>query len=50
MPALVAARFNPDLKVRYQQLVSAGKPAKIAITAGMRRLLVTANTLLRPDR
>lgn len=25
MPALVAARFNPDLKAKYQQLVAAGK-------------------------
>ena len=33
MPALIAARFNPDLKARYQQMVGAGKPAKIAITA-----------------
>jgi len=28
MPALVAARYNPDLKAKYQQLVTAGKPAK----------------------
>jgi len=50
MPALVAARFNPDLKAKYQQLVSAGKPAKIAITAIMRKLIVTANALLKADR
>ena len=50
MPALVAARFNPDLKAKYQQLVSAGKPAKIAITAVMRKLVVTANALLKADR
>jgi transposase len=42
MPALVAARFNPDLKAKYQQLIAAGKPAKIAITAVMRNLVVTA--------
>ncbi|RXR23859.1 IS110 family transposase, partial [Sphingobium fluviale] len=28
----------------------AGKPAKIAITAIMRKLIVTANALLRADR
>jgi len=50
MPALVAARFNPDLKAKYQQMVAAGKPAKVAITAVMRKLIVTANALLRADR
>lgn len=50
MPALVAARFNPDLKAKYQQLVRAGKPAKIAITAVMRKLVVIANALLKADR
>ena len=50
MPALVAARFNPDLKAKNQQLVGAGKPAKIAITAVMRKLIVTANALLKADR
>lgn len=50
MPALVAARFNPDLKAKYQQLLAAGKPAKIAITTVMRKLIVTANALLKADR
>jgi transposase len=30
MPALVAARFNPDLKAKYQALTQAGKPPKLA--------------------
>jgi transposase len=50
MPALVAARFNPDLKVKYKQLIAAGKPAKVAITAVMRKIIVTANALLKADR
>lgn len=50
MPALVAARYNPDLKAKYQQLLSAGKLAKIAINAVMRKLIVTANALLKADR
>ncbi|WOF44751.1 IS110 family transposase [Sphingopyxis indica] len=50
MPALAAARFNPDLKAKYRQLILAGKPAKIAITAVMRKLIVTANALLKADR
>ena len=28
MPTLVAARFNPDLKAKYTQLISAGKSKK----------------------
>lgn len=50
MPALVAARFNPDLKQSFAALIKAGKPAKVAITAVMRRLVVLANALLRDDR
>jgi transposase len=50
MPALVAARFNPDLKAKYDHLMTAGKPAKVAITAILRKLMVLANTLLRHAR
>jgi len=50
MPALVAARFNPDLKAKYTQLRTAGKPAKVAIVAIMRKLLETANALVKADR
>lgn len=50
MPALVALRFNPDLKQKYQAPKDAGKPSKVAITAIMRKLLVLANALLRDDR
>ena len=50
MPALVAARFNPDLKAKYQTLIQAGKPPKLAITAVMRKLLLLANALLRDRR
>jgi len=50
MPALVAARFNPDLKAKYDQLIAASKPAKVAITAIMRKLLVLANALLKAGR
>ena len=50
VPALVAARYNPDLKAKYQQLVTVGKPAEIAITAVMRKLVATANALLKADR
>ena len=50
MPALVAARFNPDLKAVYSRLINAGKPSKVAITAVMRKLIVTANAILRENR
>lgn len=50
MPALVALRFNPPLKAKYQALIGAGKPAKVAITAIMRKLVILANALLRDDR
>ena len=50
MPAIVAIRHNADLKAKYQSLIDAGKPAKVAIVAIMRKLLILANTLIRQDR
>lgn len=50
MPALVAMRFNPDLKAKYEQLLAVGKPPKKAITAIMRKIVVLANALLRDGR
>jgi transposase len=50
MPALAAARFNPDLAARYRALRAAGKPAKLALVAVMRKLLILANALLRDNR
>lgn len=50
MPALVAMRFNPDLKAKYQALKAAGKPPKVAITALMRKLIILANALLKAQR
>lgn len=47
MPALVAMRFNPDMKAKYGQLTTAGKAPKQAITAIMRKLIVLANALLK---
>ncbi|WP_352861649.1 transposase [Mesorhizobium sp. M1163] len=50
MPALVAVRFNQSLKTKYQDLRDGGKPAKLALTAIMRKLVVLANALIRDDR
>jgi transposase len=50
MPALVAMRFNPDLKAKYDQLIARGKAPKQAITAIMRKLIVLANAILKAGR
>jgi transposase len=50
MPALVAMRHNPDLKAKYTALIKAGKPAKVALVALMRKLIILVNTLIREDR
>jgi transposase len=50
MPALVAIRSNADMKAKYQALVAAGKPPKVAITAVMQKLAILANVLLRHQR
>jgi transposase len=50
MPALVAARYNPDLKAKYNSLIASGKPAKVAVVTLMRKLIVMANALIKADR
>ena len=50
MPALVATQFNPDMKATYSTLTAAGKPAKVALTAVMRKIVVLANALLKANR
>jgi len=50
MPALVACQFNHQLKQKYRKMIAAGKPAKVAITAIMRKLIIIANALIRDDR
>ena len=50
MPAFVAMRFNPDLRAIYDKLRGAGKPAKVALTALMRKLIELANALVKADR
>lgn len=49
MAALVAARHNPILRPFYLRLRAAGKPAKLALTATMRKLLIVLNSSLKPD-
>lgn len=47
MATLTATRCNPVLRAIYQQLVAAGKPKKVALTACMRRLLVILNAMVK---
>ena len=47
MAALVATRYNPVIKAFYQRLRAAGKPAKVALTACMRKLLIILNSMLK---
>jgi transposase len=50
MSAVCAARFNPHLRMFYRRLIAAGKPAKVAIVAVMRKLLCLLNRLIaQPD-
>jgi transposase len=49
MAAVVAVRHNPILRTFYLRLRAAGKPAKLALTATMRKLLIVLNSALKPD-
>jgi transposase len=47
MAAVSAARHNPRLKVLYRRLRAAGKPAKVALIALARKLIIIANAVMR---
>jgi len=47
MAAVCAARCNPVIRAFYQRLRAQGKPAKVALTACMRKLLVIMNSMLK---
>ena len=48
MAALVASRYHPTLKNRYQSLIARGKAPKVALVALMRHLIIHLNSLLKP--
>ena len=50
MATLPAIRFNPTIKAFYKNLRANGKAPKVAITAAMRKLLITANAIIEQDR
>ncbi|MCD6248953.1 MAG: IS110 family transposase [candidate division Zixibacteria bacterium] len=46
MATLVAIQHNPDIKKFNKRLRAAGKPGKVAVTACMRKLLITLNAVV----
>lgn len=50
MAALTAARCNPVCRALYQRLRAVGKPAKVALVAVTRHLLVVLNTMLKTQQ
>ncbi len=49
LSAMVASRFNPDIKRFYERLVDAGKHKKVALTACIRKIVTTLNAMLRDN-
>jgi transposase len=47
MATLATSRHNTVIAVFYKRLRAAGKPAKVALVACMRKLLVILNAILR---
>ena len=45
--AMVAARYNPDIKLFRDRLVQAGKPKLVALVATARKLLTILNAMMR---
>ena len=50
MPAIAAARANPDLKAFRQRMKARGKPGAVITTAVLRKLIVLANALVAQNR
>src|SRR3954463_5069057 len=49
MASLTACRYNPALKTFHQRLAAAGKKAKVAIVAVMRKIIITLNAMIRDN-
>jgi transposase len=50
LSALSAVRCDPAFKAQYQAMRKAGKPAKVALIAIARKLLLALNAMLKEDR
>ena len=49
LSAMVATRFNSDIKRFYERLLSAGKHKKVALTACIRKIVTALNAMLRDN-
>jgi len=49
MATVTAVRCNPVIRAFYDRLIDKGKPAKVALTACMRKLLTILNAMLKAD-
>jgi transposase len=49
LSAMVATRFNPDIKRFYERLVGAGKHKKVALTACIRKIVTALNAMIRDN-
>ena len=49
LSAMVAIRFNPDIKRFYERLLAAGKHKKLALTACIRKIVTTLNAMIRDN-
>jgi len=47
MPTLVAVQKNPWVRAHYERLRANGKPAKVALIASMRKLLIAVHVVAR---
>ena len=50
MPTITAIRTNPDIRRFYLRLIANGKKPKVAITACMRKMLITLNAMARDNQ
>ena len=50
MASLSAVRYEPSIKLFYQRLRTAGKPAKVALVACMHKLLTIINAIMKSDK
>lgn len=50
MAVVAGTRFNPVLRTLYRRLRAAGKPAKVALVACMRRLITILNAMMKSQR
>lgn len=50
MATLSASRFDPTIKAFYERLRAAGKPAKVALTACMHKLLTIINAVIKSGK